>query len=194
MNDLVDDLQQEWAEQRPDLDCSSLGVVVRVQLLAKLFGENAEQALVQFRIKLWEYDVLSALRRQGTPYELLSSELARASMLTSGTVTTRIDGLERRKFVKRIWDTNDRRIVRIRLTTLGLTTLDGAIAARIASADQQLRVLSSKERKSLTSTLRKVLQTAATRIGEATEFRSHRRCRLSAKRLARDVNCARETR
>jgi DNA-binding MarR family transcriptional regulator len=170
VNDLVDDLQKEWADQRPDLDCSSLGVVVRVQLLAKLANENAEQALERFSLKLWEYDVLSALRRQGKPYELLGSELARASMLTSGTVTTRIDGLERRKLVRRRRDARDRRIVRISLTSRGLTTIDGAIEARIASADEQLRVLSSKERKSLTSTLRKVLHTAALRNEEAAEY------------------------
>lgn len=169
MNDLVDDLQKEWAEQRPDLDCAPLGVVVRVQHLAKLFSENAEQALARFSLKLWEYDVLSALRRQGTPYELPASELARASMLTSGTVTTRIDGLERRKLVKRRRNTNDRRVVQIRLTALGLTTIDAAIAARMASADQQLRALSSRERKSLISTLRKVLQTAAIQNEEAAE-------------------------
>ncbi len=169
MNDVIDDMQAAWAEQRPDVDFSSLGAVVRIQLLAKLFNENAEQALAQFGLKLWEYDVLSALRRQGAPYELLASELARASMLTSGTVTTRVDGLERRKLVKRFRDTKDRRIVRTRLTALGLKTIDGAIAARITSADEQLSVLSSREFRSMTSALRKVLSVATARNLEDTD-------------------------
>jgi len=157
MKDVVDDLLAGWAGQRPELDCSALGVVVRIQLLGKLLGEGAEEALAEFGLKLWEYDVLSALRRQGAPFELLGSDLARESMLTSGTVTTRIDGLEKRGLVERRRDAKDRRAVRIRLTKAGLQTIDEAISARLARAEQQLGVLPRKERQALSSTLRKVL-------------------------------------
>jgi DNA-binding MarR family transcriptional regulator len=157
MKDFVDDLLDGWAGQRPELDFSALGVVVRIQLLGKLLGESAEAALAEFGLRLWEYDVLSALRRQGKPFELLGSELARESMLTSGTVTTRIDGLEQRGLVKRRRDSQDRRAVRIRLTRAGLQTIDDAIYARLARAEEQLDGLPQKDRQTLSSALRKVL-------------------------------------
>ncbi len=157
MKDVVDELLEGWAGQRPELDCSSLAVVVRIQLLGKLLGESAEDALTDFGLKLWEYDVLSALRRQGRPYELLASDLARESMLTSGTVTTRIDGLERRGMVCRRPDPDDRRAVRIQLTSAGLATIDAAIGARMARADQQLDGLSPQQRRTLSTGLRRVL-------------------------------------
>jgi DNA-binding MarR family transcriptional regulator len=161
MRDLVDDLLNEWAGQRPELDCSALGVVVRVQLLAKLLCESAEVSLAEFDLKLWEYDVLSALRRQGKPYEMLASELARDSLLTSGTMTTRIDGLEARGLVARHRDQNDRRAVRIRLTEHGLGVIDDAIGTRISAAENQLRRLDANERHQVSDALRKVLQNMA---------------------------------
>ncbi len=157
MKDLVDELMNEWAEQRPELDCSGLGVVVRVQFLAKLLNESAERCVAEFGLKLWEYDVLSALRRQGKPYEMLASELARASMLTSGTVTTRIDGLEARGLVERRPDRNDRRAINVRLTRQGLATIDEAIGARVARAENQLQWLSARERDAMSTGLRKLL-------------------------------------
>ena len=156
MNDLIDDMQAEWAEQRPDIDFSSIGAVVRIQLLAKLLNDNAEQALSQFGLKLWEYDVLSALRRQGRPYEMLASELAQASLLTSGTITTRIDGLENRGLVERRPDSHDRRAINIRLTSKGKELIDKAVAARIDRADEQLSCMTESEIARISSGLRKL--------------------------------------
>lgn len=161
MNDLVDELLTEWAEERPELDCSALGVVVRVQLLAKLLSDDAEQALNRLGLKLWEYDVLSALRRQGKPFEMLASELAQASLLTSGTITTRIDGLEERGLVKRRPDRNDRRAINIRLTPAGKELIDEAVAARIASANDQLSCISDAERAKISAGLRKIFVSMA---------------------------------
>ena len=78
-------------------------------------------------------------------------------MLTSGTVTTRIDGLEERGFVQRRPDLDDRRAVRVRLTRAGLRTIDEAIGARMDSANEQLSALPEAERRALSETLRKLL-------------------------------------
>ena len=109
MGDQVDELLQDWNAERPELDYSALGVVVRIQLLGKLLQRSAEAALRPLQLKLWEYDVLSALRRKGRPYEQPATELARLTMLTTGAMTTRIDRLEEKGLVTRTTDPNDRR-------------------------------------------------------------------------------------
>ena len=81
-------------EERPDLDSEPMGVVLRIQALAKIFNERASGRLEEFDLQWWQYDVLSALRRQGKPYSLTATELADGSMLTSGVMTNRIDRLE----------------------------------------------------------------------------------------------------
>lgn len=154
---MVDRLLAEWGQQRPELDCQALSIVVRVQLLAKLMGKNAERALAPLRLKLWEYDVLSALRRQGPPYRLPATELARASMLTSGAMTTRIDRLEEKGYVARESDSTDRRGVNVRLTTAGRRLIDRAIEARLQAAEAQLAGLEGGERGSVSDGLRKIL-------------------------------------
>ena len=91
-DDTVDELLAQWADERPGLDVSALGVVVRLQRLGKLLGRRANRALRRHGLKLWEYDVLSVLRRQGRPFALPATDLARLANLTSGAMTTRIDG------------------------------------------------------------------------------------------------------
>ncbi|MDH3673609.1 MAG: MarR family transcriptional regulator [Gammaproteobacteria bacterium] len=158
MNDLVDDLVGAWAEERPELNCDALEAVVRIQLLGKLLSESAEEALEEHGLKLWEYDVLSALRRQGKPYVLAPSDLARESLLTSGTITTRIDRLQDRGLVERTRDATDRRAVRIRLTREGKRVIDTAVATRVDRAERQLACLSNRELDTLASKLRKILR------------------------------------
>ncbi len=157
MEDQVDKLLNQWARERPELDCSSLSVVVRVQFLAKLCQQSAERALARLDLRLWEYDVLSGLRRQGAPYQMSATALARASMLTSGAMTTRIDRLEARGLVVRIAEPTDRRGVNVRLTEYGQQLTDQAIEARLTAADTQLEALSGTERHAASAVLRKVL-------------------------------------
>lgn len=159
MEDPVDRLLQQWAQERPELDCSSLSVVVRVLYLAKVLRRDTEQALAALDLKLWEYDVLSILRRQGPPFQLAASELARESMLTSGAMTTRVDRLLARGLVSRQPDANDRRGINVCLTGKGLQMVDTAIGARLTAAQQQLRALGEDERRLVAEALKKVLLT-----------------------------------
>lgn len=152
--DIVDDLLQQWAAERPRMNVSALGVVVRVQLLAKLLQKNTAEALERHGLKPWEYDVLSVLRRQGDPCEMPASEIAQAAMLTSGAMTTRIDGLEKRRLVKRRRNRIDRRSVLVRLTGKGRRLVDAAILTRLEDANAVLARISVKDRQQLAQSLR----------------------------------------
>lgn len=157
MDDQVDKLLIQWTHERPELDWSGLSVVVRILFLSKVFRQSAEQALAPLRLKLWEYDVLSALRRQGPPFQMPATALARASMLTTGAMTNRIDRLEERGLVIREMEPSDRRGVNVRLTSRGRDLIDAAIEARLTAASAQLQVLSMAERRAVSDGLRKVL-------------------------------------
>ena len=156
MDDPVDTLLRQWAKERPELDCSSLSVVVRVLFLAKIMRQDAERALAAQALKLWEYDVLSALRRQGEPFQLPATALARASMLTSGAMTNRIDRLESRGLVVRGPDPADRRGVMVALTEKGRRLTDAAIEARLHAANAQLDALTPGERRAVAEGLKKL--------------------------------------
>jgi len=154
--DAVDDILEQWSEERPELDTASLGVVIRVMSLYRAFVRQATGALEPLGLELFEYDVLSALRRQGKPYALPATRLADATGLSSGAMTNRVDRLEERGFVRRRRDRKDRRGVVVLLTASGRRAIDKAIQLRLDAADESLRRINSKERKELAALLRKV--------------------------------------
>jgi DNA-binding MarR family transcriptional regulator len=155
--DIVDELLEQWATERPKMNVSSLGVVVRVQMLAKLLQQRTAAALNQHGLKHWEYDVLSVLRRQGEPFELPATEIADAALLTSGAMTTRIDGLEKRGFVQRQRSKSDRRSVLVRLTGKGKQVVDAAIHSRLDDANKTLEHMPLQDKRQLAAALRELL-------------------------------------
>ena len=154
--DAVDDILDQWSEERPELETDSLGVVIRITSLSRAFLRRATDAIAPLDLELFEYDVLSALRRQGRPYALPATGLAKETGLSSGAMTNRIDKLESRGFVTRQADKSDRRAVIVSLTSQGKQAIDNAIQLRLDAADESLQGLSARERGDLAALLRKV--------------------------------------
>ena len=154
--DAVDDILDQWSEERPELETDSLGVVIRITSLSRALLRQTTDALAPLDLELFEYDVLSALRRQGRPFALPATRLARETGLSSGAMTNRIDKLESRGFVTRKADKSDRRAVIVSLTTEGKKAIDDAIKLRLEAADESLEGLSVRERNELAALLRKV--------------------------------------
>jgi DNA-binding MarR family transcriptional regulator len=165
--DAVDDILEQWSEERPELDTASLGVVVRIMSLSRALLRQATEALAPLDLELFEYDVLSALRRQGRPYALPATGLAKATGLSSGAMTNRIDKLEERGLVTRKPDKFDRRRVVVSLTIQGKRAIDDAIQLRLDAADEGLKGLNAREIGDLASLLRKVRLTGTEEVKTA---------------------------
>lgn len=155
--DPVDKLQRAWVERDPGFEPDALGVVLRVQALARAFMAQAEAALAEFGLAWWQYDVLSALLRQGEPYTLSPGELMEEASLSSGAMTTRIDGLLEAGWVTRVRDDIDRRRVLVALTPAGKALVEQAAVARFAAAEEALEKLPKSRRKALNDLLRDLL-------------------------------------
>lgn len=154
---MIDDLQQDWCDQRPDLNTEAMGVVLRIQALAKILGDQAAECLDEFDLQWWQYDVLATLRRQGEPYRMAATGLANAVMLTSGAMTNRIDRLEESGLISRVADEEDRRRVFIQLTADGLKLVESAAEIRFQSAADAIACLSQNQTRQLSNLLRLVL-------------------------------------
>jgi DNA-binding MarR family transcriptional regulator len=157
MRDEVDDLVEAWARERDDLDLDALAVFSRISRLARHLDLARREAFSAHGIESWEFDVLAALRRAGAPYELSPGRLLRETLVTSGTMTNRVDRLAARGFVERSPDPDDRRGVIVRLTPEGRTAVDGAFAALIAAESRLLADLPARERARLAGLLRTLL-------------------------------------
>ena len=155
--DEVDEIVARWQSERPDLDVSPLQVLSRVSRLARHLDRARRTAFAAHGLEIWEFDVLSALRRQGPPYQLSPGALLRATLVTSGTMTNRIDRLTAKGLVIRRPDPGDKRGVLVQLTEAGLRTVDNAFAELLAGEDALLTALNSEERDQLAGLLRTLL-------------------------------------
>ena len=152
--DEVDRLVDAWQRERPDADVAPLAVLSRVSRLAKHLDIARKQAFASHDLEVWEFDVLAALRRAGQPYRLSPGQLGAQTLVTSGTMTNRIDRLEHKGYVTRRPDPDDRRGVQVELTTSGRDCVDGALDDLLASERSLLEGLPINEQRELASLLR----------------------------------------
>jgi len=157
MRDEVDALSDDWARERPDLDLSPVAVFSRLGRLSRHLDLARRDAFTAHGIEAWEFDVLAALRRAGTPYELSPGRLLRETLVTSGTMTNRVDRLAARGFVERYPDPEDRRGVLVRLTPDGKQAVDGAFEALLEAETDLLGDLGESEQQQLAGLLRRLL-------------------------------------
>ncbi|GMA40728.1 MarR family winged helix-turn-helix transcriptional regulator [Mobilicoccus caccae] len=155
--DEVDRIVAAWAEVSPTLDTAPLQVLSRVSRLARHLERVRAEAFSAHGLEGWEFDVLSALRRAGEPFELSPGALIQQTLSTSGTMTNRVDRLEARGMVERRPDPADRRGVKVRLLPPGVEAVDGALAALMRHEQEMLSALSSDERDALAASLRCLL-------------------------------------
>jgi DNA-binding MarR family transcriptional regulator len=155
--DEVDRLVAAWHRERPDLDVEPMQVLSRVTRLARHLDLARREAFAAHQLETWEFDVLSALRRAGAPYQLSPGRLIRETMVTSGTMTNRVDRLADKGLVERLPDPTDRRGVIVQLTEAGRERVDAALAGLLAQERLLLAELSTAEQTRLAASLRTVV-------------------------------------
>jgi DNA-binding MarR family transcriptional regulator len=138
--DAVDAILEQWHRERPDLDVSPMGTIGRIKRCAALLQRKLDKVFAAFGMTNWEFDVLATLRRSGAPYCLAPTTLFSTMMITSGTMTHRLKGLETRGLVHRLPNRDDARSVLVQLTPDGFALVNRAVEAHV---ENELRILAS---------------------------------------------------
>ncbi|MEU6824867.1 MarR family transcriptional regulator [Streptomyces atriruber] len=130
MSDAVDAVIGQWATERPDLVDGLWPVELfgRIQRMGVLVDRTVKATAAQHGLDVGEFDVLTTLQRSGPPYALTAGTFLKASMVSSGTITNRIDKMEAKGLVERVRDGADRRTVKIHLTERGHEVTRAAFA------------------------------------------------------------------
>jgi DNA-binding MarR family transcriptional regulator len=155
--DEVDELVRAWGRERSDLDLAPVEVFSRLTRLARLLDRERRAAFAAVGIEPWEFDVLAALRRAGRPYQLSPGALLRQTLVTSGTMTNRVDRLVARGLVDRLPDPRDRRGVLVRLSADGGRSVDGAFESLLSRERNLLAVLPPEDREALARLLKQLM-------------------------------------
>ncbi len=156
-HDTVDQIQEQWADVRPELDSTPMGVIGRMSRAAALLDKSIRENFAEFDLQPGEFDVLATLRRSGSPYKLTPGVIGELTMVSSSAITARIDKMADKGLVKREPDPDNRRIVVVALTRRGRELINKVIESHVAHEVELMKGLSDDEQEQLAELLRKLL-------------------------------------
>ena len=155
--DAMDVILDQWARERPDLDCSPMGVIGRISQLQREVFLAQRATFARHGLDAASFDVLAALRRAGEPYQLTPTALMRTALVTSGAITQRLDRLEEKRLITRGRSDADGRAVVVTLTDEGRAAVETALPDHLETERGMLAALSEDERAQLAGLLRRWL-------------------------------------
>ncbi|GAB3476503.1 MarR family winged helix-turn-helix transcriptional regulator [Marinomonas epiphytica] len=155
MKDHVDKILTQWKKHKPELNCSPMGVMGRVERMGKFIAPNIDNTINQFGLTRIEFDILATLRRSDS--SLTPTQLYQDTMLSSGTMSTRLEHIVKKGWIERSASTHDRRSCTITLTTTGLELIDKVLAEHVENEARLLACLSQAEQEQLAHLLGKWL-------------------------------------
>ena len=152
--DHVDKVLAQWRQERPDLDTGPMGIMGRLKRLQNALAAGLEVEFAAHGLNAASFDVLATLRRAGPPYARSPSALIDWTMVTSGTMTNRLDRLEAAGLIARRRNPDDGRGQVVALTDKGLALIDRAVAAHVANQHRLIAGLPPETRDQLDAALR----------------------------------------
>lgn len=155
--DRVDNIIEQWHQERPDLDVEPMEIIGRIRQLSQHLMREMDKTFSAHGLTGASFDVLATIRRSGAPYGLSPSDLINSTMVTSGTMTNRIDQLVKTGLVERTPNPQDARGFIISLTKDGRQLIDRVLDDHVKKQAQLTEVLSPSDTKLLNSVLRKFL-------------------------------------
>ncbi len=155
--DHVDRIRAQWRKERPDLDVSPMALLGRMKRLTLHLTREMEKTWADYGLNGASFDVLATLRRSGPPFALSPGDLLASTMVTSGTMTNRIDQLEKAGLVERRQSADDRRSFLISLTDKGFSLIDAAVGAHVETQARLVSGLSKKDQRQLDALLKAFL-------------------------------------
>jgi DNA-binding MarR family transcriptional regulator len=157
VKDFVDEHVDLWAGELPELDRQVEGITVRLQVLTRYLDRHRDAVLAEYGLQWWEFKTLHMLRRGGTPYRATPGELAKQLGMSAAALTNRLDALERRGYVERSHDRDDRRKVVATLTPAGHDVWERGIGNLQRVEQDLVRHLGSSDRIRLEALLRRLV-------------------------------------
>jgi DNA-binding MarR family transcriptional regulator len=158
MADAIDEILEQWSQERPGMDLWPVSVLGRIVRLSHILEREYKKLFAEHGLEPFEFDVLTTLRRSGEPYELTASALFKASLVTSGAITNRIDRMEAKGLVERVRYPDDRRSISVRLTSQGYAVLEEIFVPYAERGEHMLAILDPQTREQLASSLRLLLE------------------------------------
>ncbi len=155
--DRVDRIIEQWNRERPELNVTPMALIGRFKRINQHLSRGMDNTFAAHGLNLASFDVLATLRRAGAPYRMSPGDLLSSTMVTSGTMTNRIDQLVKVGLVERIHNPEDGRSVIISLTDKGFKVIEAAVTEHVETQARLISGLSKAEEVALNKLLVKLL-------------------------------------
>jgi DNA-binding MarR family transcriptional regulator len=155
--DTVDSTLEVWARELPFLDLGTEGIVERIHKLERYIDRTMRETLEMFDLSHGEWRLIAHLRYSGAPYRGKPGKLGEHLGLSSGAMTNRLDNLERRGFLRRVDDPDDRRAVFVELTDEGNKLWEKAVGVQAEKESIVDAALGPRQKQELNDLLRKLM-------------------------------------
>ena len=163
--DRAQNAADQWARERPEIDTGTMVLLGRLAEAALVIARDKLTPLfARFDLQPGEFDLLATLRRSGTPHALTPTELYETAMISSGSMTNRIDRLEKIGLVVRKPNPADKRGTLVALTAQGAALIDRVIDAHVVNQQTIVSGLSVREQSQLSGLLAKLLKAQETPV------------------------------
>ncbi|SFR33586.1 DNA-binding transcriptional regulator, MarR family [Yoonia tamlensis] len=157
----IDEIKAQWASQRPDLDTEPMMLIGRLIRVSAQMSQQMAATFAQHGLSAASFDVLATLLRSGPPHALSPNQLLETMMVTSGTMTNRIDQLVKEGHVVRIKNPDDARSVLIQLTPKGASVIDAAVTDHVQTQRRLVAPFGASEQEKLNEILQAYLDRLA---------------------------------
>jgi DNA-binding MarR family transcriptional regulator len=155
--DGVDEIEQAWRRERPSTPVGSIGVLTRIRRIGKLLEDDRRRTLTRLGVDAATLDLLSTLRRAGSPYRLSPGEIAHRTLVSAGAISQRVARAERDGLVERVRSGRDGRSVLVTLTPAGHALVERTVDDLLRHEETLLAPLTSREQAQLAGRLRRLL-------------------------------------
>ena len=156
--DSVDRHIEHWQREIPDLDPLVEGVMTRMQMLLRHLDQARQVLLAANGLEVYEYATLHFLGGCGPEHRATPGEIAAWQQMSPSGITGRLDGLEKRGFIRRLPSPADRRKVIVELTEEGRRAWLGTFDPQTNEEEKVLAALNPDEREQLDRLLRKMMR------------------------------------
>ena len=157
--DSVDRHIEHWQQEIPELDPLVEGVMTRMQMLLRHLKQMRHATLADtYGLEEYEYATLHFLGGCGPDHRATPSEIAAWQQMSPSGITGRLDGLEKRGFIRRLPSPADRRKVIVELTEEGRRAWLGTFDPQTNEEEKVLAALDPDEREQFDRLLRKMMR------------------------------------
>jgi DNA-binding MarR family transcriptional regulator len=165
-------VKQDWVETHleyvakawPDLDMTVESLVTRMNKFGRYIDRTLSDTLKEFDLSQGEYKVLVNLKGTGN-LTCSPGELSDRMMVSSGSMSNRLDRLEEAGLIVRKPDPKDRRGVLVELTDAGDQLIQAAVYVQGRKEKRMFEDLGEDEREILDGILRKLLHSLESLYG-----------------------------